>query len=37
MRLDLAARLQDTEKDFAQQAAHNDMQQRLNGDDNADQ
>lgn len=37
MRLDLAARLQDAEKDFAQQAAHNDMQQRLNGDDNADQ
>ncbi|MEX3968229.1 type IV secretion system protein [Paraburkholderia sp. EG286B] len=37
MRLDLAARLQDAEKDFAQQAAHNDMQQRLNGDENADQ
>ncbi|WP_028215750.1 type IV secretion system protein [Paraburkholderia mimosarum] len=36
-RLDLMARLQDAEKDLAQQAAHNDMQQRLNGDDNADQ
>ena len=37
MRLDLAARLQDAEKDLAQQAAHRDMQQRLNGDDPSDQ
>ena len=37
MRLDLAARLQDAEKDLAQQAAHRDMQQRLNGDDSSDQ
>lgn len=37
MRLDLAARLQDAEKDLAQQAAHRDMQQRLNGDDASDQ
>jgi type IV secretion system protein VirB5 len=36
MRLDLAARLQDAEKELAQQAAHRDMQQRLN-DDNTDQ
>ena len=37
MRLDLAARLQDAEKSLAQQAAHRDMQQRLNGDDTTDQ
>ena len=37
MRLDLTARLQDVEKDLAQQAAHRDMQQRLNGDDSSDQ
>lgn len=37
MRLDLAARLQDAEKDLAQQAAHRDVQQRLNGDDTSDQ
>ena len=37
MRLDLAARLQDAEKELAQQAAHRDMQQRLNGDDSSDQ
>ncbi|EDT05880.1 P-type DNA transfer protein VirB5 [Burkholderia ambifaria IOP40-10] len=29
MRLDLAAKLQDAEKEFAQQAAHRDMQRRL--------
>ncbi|QBR04256.1 type IV secretion system protein [Paraburkholderia pallida] len=37
MQLDLAGRLQDAEKELAQQAAHNDMQQRLNGDDSASQ
>lgn len=37
MRLDLAARLEDAEKSLAQQAAHRDMQQRLNGDDTSDQ
>lgn len=37
MRLDLAARLQDAEKHFAQQAAHRDMQQRLDDDDASDQ
>jgi type IV secretion system protein VirB5 len=37
MRLDLMGRLQDAEKDLAQQAAHSDMQKRLNGDDPADQ
>jgi type IV secretion system protein VirB5 len=37
MRLDLAARLEDAEKDLAQQAAHRDMQRRLNGDDTSDQ
>ncbi|NRO99318.1 haloacid dehalogenase [Paraburkholderia sp. NMBU_R16] len=37
MRLDLAARLEDAEKSLAQQAAHRDMQQRLNGDDASEQ
>jgi type IV secretion system protein VirB5 len=37
VRLDLAAKLQDAEKEFAQQAAHRDMQRRLNGDDAVDQ
>ncbi|KKB61053.1 haloacid dehalogenase [Robbsia andropogonis] len=32
-RLDLMVRLQDAEKELAQQEAHQDMQQRLNGDD----
>ncbi|MEB2558783.1 TrbJ/VirB5 family protein [Burkholderia cenocepacia] len=33
VRLDLAAKLQDAEKEFAQEAAHRDMQNRLNGAD----
>lgn len=37
MRLDLAARLQDAEKDLAQQAAQRDMQHRLNGDEAGNQ
>lgn len=37
MRLDLAAKLQDVEKELAQQAAHRDMQRRLTGDDSADE
>ncbi len=36
VRLDLAAKLQDAEKEFAQQAAHRDMQRRLH-DDTSDQ
>ncbi|MCP1121462.1 type IV secretion system protein [Robbsia andropogonis] len=32
-RLDLMVRLQDAEKELAQQEAHQDMQQRLDGDD----
>jgi type IV secretion system protein VirB5 len=32
VRLDLAAKLQDAEKEFAQQAAHRDMQRRLHGE-----
>ncbi|MBN3786104.1 haloacid dehalogenase [Burkholderia sp. Ac-20353] len=36
VRLDLAAKLQDAEKEFAQQAAHRDMQNRLH-DDTSDQ
>lgn len=36
VRLDLAAKLQDAEKEFAQQAAHRDMQRRLH-DDTTDQ
>ncbi|CAB3772064.1 type IV secretion system protein [Paraburkholderia humisilvae] len=36
VRLELAAKLQDAEKEFAQNAAHRDMQRRLNGDDVTD-
>ncbi|MGU7843944.1 type IV secretion system protein [Burkholderia sp. AW33-5] len=36
VRLDLAAKLQDAEKEFAQQAAHRDMQRRLH-DETSDQ
>ncbi|KUZ76902.1 MULTISPECIES: type IV secretion system protein [Burkholderia] len=36
MRLDLAAKLQDSEKEFAQQSAHRDMQRRLH-DESIDQ